>query len=359
MSRTRTAALVSAGIAAAAVTGGVVGNVVLRRRRERPATSLGLGDLPPEDLGPVRSFDGTDLAVRAAGDPSAPTLLFVHGFSLDMTTWHEQWTDLASDFRCVLMDLRSHGASSSASSGDVSLPAMALDVAVVMDAISPDRTIVLVGHSMGAMAILALAEVRPELFGPRIAGVAVIGAASADLLRGAMGSVTELLRPRFGTFRLAAQRVDRLRKAVLASPADLSGAIARLTQFGPDAPPEVVAHVVALAGRARSHVWTDGLAGLMEMDLRGAVRSVSVPALVVVGEHDRVTPPAAAVELAGELPHGTLAVLEGAGHMAMLERPRELNERLRAFAREVPGGPARKKRVPRRRAAAGGEEKAT
>jgi pimeloyl-ACP methyl ester carboxylesterase len=348
--------MVSAGIAVAAVTGGVVGNVVLRRRRKGPVVSLGLGDLPPDDLGPVRSFDGTELAVRAAGDPSLPALLLVHGFSLDMTTWHEQWADLAADFRCVLMDLRSHGGSASAASGDVSLPAMAQDVASVMDAASPDAPVVLVGHSMGAMAILALAEARGDQFASRVAGVALIGAASADLLRGAMGSVTELLRPRLGTFRVAAQRVDRLRKAVLASPADLSGAIARLTQFGPDAPPEVVAHVVSLAGRARSHVWTDGLAGLMEMDLRDAVGHVNVPALVVVGEHDRVTPPAAAVELAGELPLGRLAVLEGAGHMAMLERPRELNERLRSFAREAFGEPAKTKRAPRRRAAAGGEE---
>jgi pimeloyl-ACP methyl ester carboxylesterase len=286
-------------------------------------------------------------------------LLFVHGFSLDRTTWHEQWVDLASDFRCVLMDLRSHGASGPAVGGDVSLVAMARDVEAVIAAVSPSAPMIAIGHSMGAMAILELAEVRPELFGPRVAGIALIGAASADVVRGAMGSVTELLRPRLGTLRVAAQRVDRLRRAVLAAPADLSGAIARLTQFGPDAPPEVVAHVVALAGRARSHVWTDGLAGLMEMDLRPVLSRVQVPALVVVGEHDRVTPPAAAVELAADLPLGTLAVLEGAGHMAMLERPRELNDRLRAFAREVEGTPRRKRRSPRRRAAAGGEEAQT
>lgn len=355
MRRGKTAAIVSGGIAAAAVTAGVVGNLV-RRRREHHAVPGGLGDLPPEDLGPIRSFDGTELSVRAAGDPTKPTLLFVHGFSLDLTTWHEQWVELASDFRCVLMDLRSHGGSAPAASGDVSLASMARDVEAVIAAVSPDAPVITVGHSMGAMAILELAEIRPELFGPRVAGIALIGAASADLLRGAMGSVTELLRPRLGTFRVAAQRVDRLRRAVLAAPADVSGAIARLTQFGPDARPEVVAHVVDLAARARSHVWTDGLAGLMEMDLRQVLDRVIVPALVVVGEHDRVTPPAAAVMLAGDLPLGTLALIEGAGHMAMLERPREVNDRLRAFAREVGGASRRKRRTPRRRAAAGGEE---
>jgi pimeloyl-ACP methyl ester carboxylesterase len=258
-----------------------------------------------------------------------------------MSVWHEQWIDLADDFRCVLMDHRSHGASGRATAGDLSLRSMGRDIAAVLDAIAPERPVVVVGHSMGAMAIFALAEQRPELFGPRISGVALIGAASSSLLRGSMGSVTELLRPRFGTLAAAARRVDRLRRAVLASPADVSGVITRVTQFGPEAPDHLVDHIVSLAERARSEVWTDGLAALMDMDLRHALPLVRVPSLVVVGEHDRVTPPATAVELVGDLPDATLVVVEHAGHMAMLERPAEVNHDLRVFARRCLGGDPR------------------
>ena len=105
-----------------------------------------------------------------------------------------------------------------------------------------------------------------------------------------------------------------------------------MTQFGPDAPHRVVDHVVALAQQTASEVWTDGLPELMEMDLRHAVPRIHVPALVVVGELDRVTPPAAAIELAGALPDGRLVVLDGAGHIPMLERPVELERELRTFA---------------------------
>jgi pimeloyl-ACP methyl ester carboxylesterase len=70
----------------------------------------------------------------------------------------------------------------------------------------------------------------------------------------------------------------------------------------------------------------------MEMDLRHALPRVTVPALVIVGEHDRVTPPDAAVELAGALPRGELTILRGAGHIAMLERPEEMNRALERFA---------------------------
>jgi len=187
------------------------------------------------------------------------------------------------------------------------------------------------------MAILALAEQRPDLFGERIVGVALLGASASNLLRGAMGGVTDLLRPRLGSLATAARRVDRLRKAILAGPGDVSAIVARVTQFAPEAPEDVVNHVLHLAERTSSLVWTDGLAELMGMDFRRALPRITVPALVAVGDQDRVTPPAVAVELAAALPEGRLFIVEGAGHIAMLERPERLNPELRSLAREAMG----------------------
>ncbi len=336
MSPSKRTAILTAGIAAGAVATGFVGRAVLvRRRRSDPEAGETLAMLPPEDLGPVASFDGTELAVRASGDPTRPALVFVHGFSLDMTTWHYQWTALSDRFRCVLFDMRSHGRSGKATGGDLSLQAMAHDLAAVIETAVPDGPVVLVGHSMGGMTILALAESRPELFGKNVAGVVFVGTASSDLLRGAMGSVTELLRPRLGSLAQVARRVNRLRKAVVASSADVGGVVARVTQFGPDASPHLVNHVVGLAARAPSAVWTDGLAGLMDVDLRHAVQHVRAPALVVVGDHDRVTPPASAMALTAELPDARLEVIEAAGHMAMLEAHEVFNDLLASFAGDL------------------------
>jgi pimeloyl-ACP methyl ester carboxylesterase len=322
-------ALLSAGVAAGAVVAGIAGRAALRRRHDHEDDLM--GDPPPENLGFVESFDGTKLAVRAAGDPQAPSMILAHGFSLDMTIWNETWPELANGFRVVTFDHRSHGASDPAAHGDLSVRAMGRDLAAVLEQATSGRAVV-VGHSMGGVALLALAELRPELLGDRVAGVVLIGVAASDLLRGAMGSVTEMLRPRLGSLRAAADRVDRLRRAVLASPGDVSGAVARITQFGPDAPHSVVRHVVHLAERTASEVWTDALPGLMEVDLRHAVARVNVPALVVVGEYDRVTPPAIAVELASSLPEGRLVVVDGAGHIPMLERPATLSREIAAFA---------------------------
>ncbi len=334
MSRRRRIVIAAASVGAGAVAGGIVGRAVLRRKHPDLEAAEPLALLPPEDLGRVVSFDGTEIAVRAAGDPSRPVLVFVHGFSLDLTTWHYQWTALSKRFRCVLFDLRSHGRSQRAASGDVSLGAMAHDIAAVLGS-SVAGPAILVGHSMGAMSILALAESQPELFEGRVVGVVFAGSAAADLLRGSMGSITQVLRPRVGNLRQAASRVNRLRHYVIASPADVGHVIARITQFGPHASPHLVDYVVGLAGRAPQEVWTDGLANLMDMDLRHALQHVRVPALVIVGDHDRVTPPATAAALAGELPDGRLEVIDGAGHLLMLEKHDAFNDRVGSFAGRV------------------------
>lgn len=344
--RPRRAAIVTAGIAAGAVAGGMVGRTVLRARRHRadPEADEPLSALPPDDLGTVRSFDGTEIAVRAAGEPSKPMIVFVHGFSLDLTTWHYQWTELSARYRCILFDLRSHGRSGRAAEGDVSPSAFGNDLAAVLAAVAPRRRVLLVGHSLGSMAILALAESHPELYAGRIAGCVFVGSAASDLLRGAMGSVTALLRPGVTSIRRAARGVNRLGRSVLSGPTDVGRLFAGLTQFGPDAPRSVVTYVLWLAARAPSEIWRAGLAGLMEMDLRHAVAHVTVPSLVVVGEHDRVTPRSSAVALANALPHGRLEVLDRAGHFPMMEVHGEFNRLLDGFVREVRAKPANRKR---------------
>jgi pimeloyl-ACP methyl ester carboxylesterase len=327
------AAVVSAAVAAGALAVGLAGRAALRRRQE--VAHPPVGDLPPEELEAVTSFDGTRLEMRAAGPSEGPTLVLAHGFSLDMTAWGLLWPELAVDYRVVAFDQRSHGLSDAAAHGDLSVRAMGRDLVAVVESDAAPEPVVVIGHSMGAIAMLAASEQRPDLFGARIVGAVLIGGAAEELVRGAIGSVADLVRPRLGTISSAAKRVDLLRRAVLASPGDVGGIVTRLTQFGPDAPAHLVDTVVRLAAAARPEVWTHGLAELLEVDFRHSLPRVRVPVLVVVGEHDRVTPPATAVELAGSLPDARLVVLAGSGHLPMLERPNELAKEIRAFTQTL------------------------
>ena len=152
-----------------------------------------------------------------------------------------------------------------------------------------------------------------------------------------MGNVSNLLWPRLGSFASAARRVDRLRRAILAGPADVPAIVARVTQFAPEAPDDVVDHVLHLAERTSSLVWTDGLAELIDDGSAPRAPTDRCPGPGRCRRPGPGHPPAVAVELAAGLPEGRLFIVDGAGHIAMLERPDRLNPELRAFARQALG----------------------
>jgi pimeloyl-ACP methyl ester carboxylesterase len=258
--------------------------------------------------------------------------VFAHGFSVDMTTWHYQWKELSRDYRCILYDQRGHGRSGKATGGDHSLQAMGRDLKAVLDAAVGDGPAVVLGHSMGGMALLGMAEAHPEEFGNRVVGAVFADTAAAELVRGmagALGMRFVALAPGLGRSFARTMTRGAVRKRITGS--DLAFLIARLSNFGPHASPSMVEYVVGLSMQSPLEVWTDGVAALIEMDLRHAIGHVRCPALVIVGDLDRMTPPSSALALKKELPEGRLVVLQGAGHMAPMERHEQFNEVIRGF----------------------------
>jgi pimeloyl-ACP methyl ester carboxylesterase len=337
--------LAAAGVGVAAAAAVAAERALIRRARAAPDPTQGepYAERPGEERR-VRSFDGTELAVNVVGPADGPGLMFSHGFTLDMTAWHFQWKELSRRFRCVLYDQRGHGRSDRAANGDYSLEAMGRDLRAVLDAEAPDGPVVLIGHSLGGMATLSLAATHPEEFGGRVRGVVLANTAAADLFRSALGGLGSkaALRVLPAARKLVADplRAYRIRERLVGGGADLAFLIARATNFGPHAPPSLVDHVVSISAAAPVEVWTDVMASLLEMDLGHALEHVRCPALVIVGDLDRLTPPASALAMKKRLPNARLAEIEAAGHCAMLERPEEFNRLLEGFVAEVGLGSA-------------------
>jgi pimeloyl-ACP methyl ester carboxylesterase len=101
--------------------------------------------------------------------------------------------------------------------------------------------------------------------------------------------------------------------------------------FGTDPSPSKVAFVESLLAQTPSDVVLALLPAMTGMDVSAVLEIVDVPALVMVGSLDRLTPPGAARRLAEGIKDADLYVIEGAGHSAILERPREFNAALRRF----------------------------
>jgi pimeloyl-ACP methyl ester carboxylesterase len=345
-------ALIVAGATAAAAALGVIGERhLIRKARTGPDPERGepLEERPGEERR-IRSFDGTELAAHVAGPAGAPVLVMVHGFSADLTLWHYQWKHFSRSYRCVLYDQRGHGRSGSGTGGDYSLEAMAGDLKAVLDETAPGASVALLGHSMGGMVAMSLAEHFPDEFGTRVKATVLANTAAAELIRAAAGSLGAKMGKLVAAAAIRAakdpRRVYRIRARALAGQGDLAFAAARLTNFGPNPPPSLVEHVARVGARAPVEVWTDLLGSLVEMDLSHALAHITVPALVIVGDVDRITPPASALAIKRMLPDGRLIVFKGSGHCTMLERHAQFNRVVEGFLAEALGDATRTEERP-------------
>jgi hypothetical protein len=127
---------------------------------------------PPPGSRTVTTDDGIPLHVEVDGDLKAPlTVVFSHGFTARLVEWDLQRAAVRDRARVVLWDQRGHGRSGWTKLTKATIDRTGRDLGEVLDATTPTGPVVLAGHSMGGMSILALARQRPELFGDRIVGV--------------------------------------------------------------------------------------------------------------------------------------------------------------------------------------------
>ena len=337
------------GIAAfAAVTAGgaALGWAGERRlvRHEQPANDPEWRELSRSVRGrgsTVESFDGTHLYVDVLGSDDRPTLVFAHGYALSHRIWHFQRRDLDDEFRIVTYDQRGHGASERAVSGDYSVHALGRDLSAVIEATHRgDGPVIVVGHSMGGMSLLAYVEQYPESLVDRIAGVVLMSTSGSDVVTGGVVSAGLAAVNGLGTrvARRAFSALGRRRGSdEQAHPAsnDLSYLMTKVIGLSSSASPAHVAFTEQLLLDTPTPVKAALGPMFTSLDLRSAAPLLKTPTLVMVGEHDRLTPPAQAERLVGLLPDAELVVLPGIGHMTPLEAHAEVNAHIRAFARRV------------------------
>ncbi len=244
-------------------------------------------------------------------------VVFIHGFPFNCRMWQPQLAALPEQIHAIAYDVRGHGRSA-VGDGLYSLEFFVDDLMALLDHLELEQ-VVLCGMSMGGYIALRALERYRERFGAlvlcdtrseadndqaRVNRAAAIRAlAEEGIAAFADNFVNLVFAP--GTFRTNPAAIDLIKEMILATdPRAIGGTL------------------LALAAR------TDTTPALPQLDL---------PALVLVGEHDRLTPPDAAQALAGLLPRAQLYVIPRAGHMSNLENPGYFNERLFAFLETVAG----------------------
>jgi len=185
---------------------------------------------------------------------------------------------------------------------------------------------VLGGHSMGGMTIMCLAARRPDLFGDRVRGVALVSTSAGDLQpppRTRAERLRQRLTPGALTAALAAARlVERLRQ--LAPPSHpRHQRVVRDLLYGGDATDAMVLAGAEIMHASTVRAFTAFLPALAEHDKRRELAALHrVPVEVLVGDSDTLTPERHSRQLAEALPDAALEVVPRTGHMLPQERPR-------------------------------------
>jgi pimeloyl-ACP methyl ester carboxylesterase len=366
-SRGHTAGVVGAllGLAAAGTAAGVAVSRVAARRvraaelggkdladaRLREEDPLGGAAHPADRTALVQTEDGVLLSVEEIGPRDAPlTVVFVHGYTLSMASWAFQRRTLAAelasanghrpDARLVFYDHRGHGASSRGAADRSTIRQLARDLMAVIEARAPRGPIVLVGHSMGGMTIMGLAALRPELFGTKVAAVALLSTSSGNLAELTFGLPDLLTRVRAAFFPVAAWTMrwrpalaERTRRLA----GDLVSAVTRSLSFASsDVHPALTRYVDAMIAGTPVDVIAEFYPALAGHDETGSLEPLRrVPTLVLTGDADKMIPKAHSELIVERLPDTEFIVVPEAGHMVLMEKPDEVSAALNALLRRV------------------------
>lgn len=336
MSLTRKVLGAAAGAAGLAAAGAAVD--VARRRREigrRAPDGTELGSLRARPVTVVAS-DGVPLHVEVDEAPSALTVVLCHGYALNLDCWHFQRAACRrAGIRTVLYDQRSHGRSGRSAREHATIDQLGVDLAQILEEVVPDGPVVLVGHSMGGMGVVALVEQHPELIGERVVGVGLVATTAGGLdpsrillpmLPVKLGG--ELAHGAVRTLARGHRLVDGLRRAGRSVATVATDVFA----FGGSVPASYVDFVDDMLSATPFEVVAEFFPSFRGLDKFDAVEVLgTVPTTIVCGTADRMTSIGHSRKLHARIAGSRLLECEGAGHMVMIERHDDVDEALAAL----------------------------
>ncbi|MGW2116767.1 alpha/beta fold hydrolase [Streptomyces zhihengii] len=271
--------------------------------------------------------------------PAPVTVVFSHGYCLGQDSWHFQRAALRGLVRTVFWDQRSHGRSARGASQagpdgvPVTIDQLGRDLKAVIDAAAPEGPLVLVGHSMGGMTMMALGAQFPGLVRERVAATAFVGTSAGRLGEVNYGlpvaGVNVVRRVLPGVLRALgsqAELVERGRRAT----ADLfAGLIKRYSFSSKDVDPAVARFAERLIESTPIDVVAEFYPAFTEHDKSAALPVFAgLPVLVLAGDKDLVTPTTHSEAIADLLPEAELVIVPDGGHLVMLEHPEAVTDRL-------------------------------
>ncbi len=277
--------------------------------------------------------DGTRIYVRhrhpagSARDAVGTTALLCDGLVCDGFIYKYLWDELGLRMPVAHFNYRAHGRSEAPRDpARIDVPSLAQDLDAVRRHLG-DPPVVLIGHSLGTQVALEAYRQRPD------------GVRAMVLLCGSFGRITHTFRNSDvlasvlpGLVEFATKHPKIARGVWGRFPVKTAVRVAQLTgEIDPRVRPEDIEPYFRHVADFDFGLFVRMLSFAGEHSAQDLLPQVKVPVLVVGGEIDTFTPKALSEVMAEALPQGELFVVPGGTHVAPLERPDLLSERLSAF----------------------------
>jgi 3-oxoadipate enol-lactonase len=259
-------------------------------------------------------INGTRINYTERGLPNGLPVVFIHGFPFSHAMWEPQMLALPNDIRAISYDVRGHG-DSDVGDGQYLIEFFVDDLIALLDHLVIEQAVVC-GLSMGGYIALRAIERNPERFKGlilcdtksegdsnegKLKRAATVKAVRTDGVKAfAANFVKAVFAP--STFQSNPPVIEKIRSIIEAnSPTGICGTL------------------IAMAART---------------DTTSSLPTIKVPTLILVGEHDTITPPAASQAMKEQIANAEMHIIAHAAHMSNLENPKEFNERLITFLKQ-------------------------
>ena len=265
-----------------------------------------------------------------------PTVVFCHGYTLSLRCWVFQRRALrAAGYRVVLWDARGHGRSGAGSRESYEIDQLGHDLDSVIAAVAPRGPLVLVGHSMGGMTLMALAAHHPEVIRDRVIGVAFVATSPGGIsaVSWGLGKILGKAVHRLGPFAVG-QLAGRqgLVNSVLKVGREVEEYFVDIYSFASPVPLSIVRLTADMIFKTRIEVISDFMETFDKHDKREALAQfIGVETLVINGMQDMMTPPEHSEEIVQLIPGAEHVLVKDAGHIIMLEHGDVVSEQLLAL----------------------------
>jgi len=262
----------------------------------------------------MKSIRIDDIQVAYTDTGTGRPVVLIHGYPFNRSLWNEQVAALSANHRVIAPDLRGFG-ESEASDGTATMNRMAQDVALLLDHLEIARATI-AGLSMGGYVALAFYK----QFASRVRALIL-----ADT------------RAQADTDEAKQTRAQQAEKALAEGMAGIADAMLPklLTPETVSKRPEIVKRVRDMMLKTKPQGAAAALRGMAERDDQTSLLAkITVPALILVGAEDAITPVGDSEQMAQAIAGSRLVVFENAGHVSNLERTDEFNQALLEFLQE-------------------------